>query len=146
MRSPFSFSDELFGEERHPAAHKRHVREVWLQIGLPLVIGIALGGAGLFALLSGRASTVTQASQLATVLLAIPLLVMGVVILVVLVAGIWMLGEAMNWIPRKTIYVHRLMDQANQAAQQSADLVARPVVAIQSWGTALGNLWRQRFG
>jgi hypothetical protein len=52
----------------------------------------------------------------------------------------------MNWIPRKTIYVHRLMDQANQAAQQSADLVARPVVAIQSWGTALGNLWRQRFG
>jgi hypothetical protein len=146
MRSQYSYSEDVFAEERHPSAKRRHVREVWLQIALPLIIGVALGGLGLFALLSATPGNVTRASQLATVVLAIPLLLMGLIFLIVVVAGIWLLGEAMNWIPSKTIYVHRFMQRANQAAQRGADLVARPVLAVESWSKALSGFWRQRFG
>ena len=144
MSTPYPFSDEIFTEERHPVARRRHVREVWLQIALPLVLGALLGGLGLYALLTAQAGNVTRASQLATIVLTIPLLALGVVLLVALVAASYLLGRAMKWIPAKAIYAHRLAQRATQAAVRTADLAARPVLAIESWANAISRMLNRR--
>ncbi|QYK51520.1 MAG: hypothetical protein KF701_03275 [Anaerolineales bacterium] len=141
MRSQYPHTEELYTASRHPAARRRHVRQVWLQIALPLILGTALGGFGLYALLTSQAGTATRASQLATVVLAIPLLVMGLVILLALVAAIYLLGRSMRWIPEHTIYVHRWLQQANTAILRGADYAAKPMLAAQSWANAFSRIF-----
>lgn len=143
MRSQYPHTEELYTAARHPAARRRHVREVWLQIALPLILGTALAGVGLYALLTAQAGTATRASQLATVLLAMPLLLMGVVLLVALVAAIYLLARAMRWIPQHTIYVHRWLEQANTAILRGADIAAKPMLAAQSWANAFSRFFNR---
>jgi hypothetical protein len=129
----------LFNEKVNIGAQRRHRREVWVQILLPLALAVALGIVGLVALLNANTGNVTRASQLATILLALPLLVMGIIFVVVLVAAIYALGVAMKWIPTKTVYVHRLMERVNHVAQRTANLAAQPVIALESWSSALAR-------
>jgi hypothetical protein len=134
----------LFSEKVNIGTRRRHNREVWLQILLPLLLGIALGGLGLAALLGGGGGSVQRGAELATVLLAIPLLVMGVIFLAAIVAMIYAVGLAMNWIPQKTVYAHRFMDQVANFAQRGADLAARPLIALESWSSAISHLTQRR--
>lgn len=143
MRSHYPHTEELYTSTRHPAAHRRHVRQVWLQIALPLFLGIALGGVGLYALLAAETGTATRASQLATILLAIPLLLIGIVILAALVVAIYLLARAMRWVPEHTIYVHRWLQQANVAILRGADYAAKPMLAAQSWANALSRIFKR---
>lgn len=133
----------LFNEKVNIGTQRRHRRELWLQILLPLIAGVALGGLGLFALLNANIGNVTRASELATVLLAIPLIVMGMIFLVVIVALIYVLGVALKWIPTKTVYAHRLMDRVNSVARQAANLAAQPVIALDSWSNALSHTFKR---
>lgn len=133
----------LFGEKVNIGTQRRHRRELWLQILLPLVLGAALGGFGLFALLNANTGNVTRAAELATVLLAIPLIVMGVIFLVAIVALIYVLGVAMKWIPTKTVYAHRLMDRVNSVAQRGATLAAQPLIVLDSWSNALSRTFKR---
>jgi len=143
MRSEYPHTEELYLSTRHPVARRRHIRQVWLQIVLPLVLGTALGGLGLYALLTAEAGNATRASQLATVLLAIPLLLIGIILLVALVAAIYLLARVMRWIPEHTIYVHRWLGQANTAILRGADYAARPMLAAQSWANAFSRIFRR---
>lgn len=143
MRSQYPHTEELYSANRHPVARRRHVRQVWLQIALPLVLGTALGGLGLYALLTAEAGNATRASQLATVVLAIPLLLMGVVILIALIAATYLLARTMRWIPEHTIYVHRWLQQANSAILRGADYAAKPMLAAQSWANAFNRVFRR---
>lgn len=143
MRSQYPHTEELFVAKHHPAARRRHVRQVWLQIVLPLVLGTALGGLGLYALLTAEAGNATRASQLATVVLAIPLLLIGVILLVALVAAIYLLARTIRWIPEHTIYVHRWLQQANSAILRGADYAAKPMLAAQSWANAFSKVFRR---
>lgn len=143
MRRDPLYSEDLFGAARHPLARRRHVRQVWLQIALPLGLGGLLGGVGLYALLAANVGNAARAAQVATLFLAIPLILIGVILLVALVAAIYFTGRAMRWIPEHTIYLHRWLQQANHAILRGADYAAKPMLAAQSWGQALRRVFQR---
>jgi hypothetical protein len=79
----------------------------------------------------------------ATLFLAIPLILIGVILLVALVAAIYFTARAMRWIPEHTIYLHRRLQQANHAVLLGADYAAKPMLAAQSWGEALRRVFQR---
>lgn len=126
---------------RTERARRKHRKESFWQIGLPTLLGLGLVGYAVYRLLQAGSSE--QAAQAAIVLLAIPLLVLGLALLVVLVLLIVGVGKLSEWLPQQTVRVLDLVENMNAGAQRSAHWAARPFLAIESWRAALGRLFKR---
>lgn len=143
MREPV-VTGELMHAPRNPHTAHAHRREVWWQILLPLLLGIALGGIGLYALFSGRFGNVQNAAELATVLLIAPFVIIAVLLFVVTVVLIYVIGRAMHWIPTQTVHAQRLAEQVSSGVVKGANALAGPLLFVDSWATSLSRLFRKR--
>ena len=128
----------------NPRTRRAHRLQVVGQIFLPLLAGILLGGAGLFLLLNANVGNVERAAQFSTVLLAIPFVVIGLILFFLLVFLIFALGRLMHWIPPQTYRVQRLAHGVSSRAVRGANLLTEPVLFIESWAGALGDLVSRR--
>lgn len=128
----------------NPCSRRAHRREVWWQIVMPLLIGVLLGAAAIFGLGTGRVGNVQNAAQLAAILLTIPLMVIGVLFFVLAVFLIFALGRVMHWIPAQTFKIQQLADKVSQGTIRSANLLAGPLLFVESWASAIGTIFRRR--
>ena len=128
----------------NPRTRRVHRREVWWQLVFPLLLGIFLGGAGLYALFTGRFGNVRNAAGLATIFIAIPIMVIGVLMFILTVVLIFVLGRTLHWIPTQTIKAQRLAENAGRQVARGANLLAGPLLFFDSWASALGSVLRRR--
>ena len=129
---------------RNPQTKRAHRREVWWQIIFPLLLGVALGCAGLYALLSGRFGDVQNAAGLATILIIVPIMVIGVVLFLLSAGLIFALGRAMHWIPTQTIKAQRLAKDASNQVARGANMLAGPLLFFDSWANAVSSVFKRR--
>ena len=127
---------------RNARAQRRHRIEVFVQIILPLLLGIGLIGWLLFWLITSGTNDVASAAQLATVLLAVPLLAFGIIFLLFAILMIILIGRVMAWIPPQTYRVQRIAGEASARIVQVANLAITPLIVIESWVGAANRLLR----
>jgi hypothetical protein len=131
---------------RNPKARRRHRIEVFLEIILPLFLGITLIGWLMFWIFTSSSSDVASAAQLATVLLAMPLMAFGILFALFAILMIFLIGKAMAWIPPRTYRVQRIAGEASARIVRAANLAIRPLIVIDSWVGAANRLLRGEGG
>ncbi|MCW5877828.1 MAG: hypothetical protein KIS80_03040 [Anaerolineales bacterium] len=128
---------------RTERARRSHRKESFWQIVLPLLLGVGLIVYLVYQLLSTQASSSEQAAQVAVILLALPLLVLGIALLAVLVMLMIGVSKLSEWLPQLTVRILDLVETMNAGAHRSAHWAARPFLAIESWTAALGRLFKR---
>jgi hypothetical protein len=134
----------------HPQLHKRNpktkrshqIQFAW-QILLPLFLGTGLGVFGLFALLSASSGNVERSAQLATIVLALPVLIIGIVLFLFIVVLIYMLGRLIGWIPPQAYRVQRGARGVSHGIVRLADMAAKPLILFDSWSHAANKIFKR---
>lgn len=117
------FSDKAARETR---------RQIWLQIYLPLGMGVMILAALVFWVWQAEFGAVTVWADVALVVVLIPLFVLGLIILIVL-AGLtygvfWLFG----WLPDPLHRLQSIIARVERGTQKGADGVARPMLVVQA--------------
>ena len=132
--------------KRNLSAQRRHRIEMFLQIILPLLLGITLIGWLGFRLFISNTSQVASAAQLATVLLALPLLAFGIIFLIFAILMIVVIGRVLEWVPPRTYHVQRIAGETSARIMRAANLAITPLIVIESWVGAANRLLRGEDG
>jgi len=114
--------------EPRPRHSPRFIRQVWLQIYLPLFVGILLL-IGLVVLV--RRSAVGTASVWAdasTVFLLIPVIVIGLLFMLASIALAIGLGYLIGWLPGPIRRGWEVFMQVEATVRRGADLAVRPML------------------
>jgi len=133
-------------DERQAASFHR---AVWLQVYLPLVLGVVLVAALIAVALaaSGRGGATTSGmADMALVVLLMPVMLLGMIGLVAIVLLIVGVARVIGWIPERSRIVQRIAAQASQESDRIAGRAAQVVVVPKSAWSAIGALWDRRSG
>jgi hypothetical protein len=125
--------------ERNPKTHAEHRREVFWQITLPLVIGILLLLAALAAIIFSAAQPITDVGRWADVSLMwiiLPSLFFALIILVILIGLVYGISRLLSIIPRYAYIIQRYFEQGRGKVSQLTNLMAEPVLKINSFWAA----------
>lgn len=123
---------------------RSHRREMFWQVWLPLLAGVALSGVLAYLLVAAGRDSLERGAQAAVILLAVPVIFMGIGLLVALLLLNSSIGKLARWLPKQTLRAQQAAESLNSGTQRTADAVAAPFVAVEAWGTALRRLWRKR--
>jgi len=124
--------------------HRAHRRQVIWQIFLPLLLSIVLA-IGLFVLvLLGGSGTIERSAQTATILLSIPMLVLGFIFLFLLVVFSAGLGRLFSWLPPQSFKVQKAAQKLNSGISRVANASRQPFLLFESWGNAINRVLSRR--
>lgn len=99
---------------------------------------------GLTALMGAQAGNITRMSQIATIVMMVPLILVGLVLLALTIVLIYLLGRLMNWLPPQTFRVQRGVQAVSSRVVSTTDTLIAPIIAIQSWLGAANDIIRRR--
>lgn len=123
---------------------RSHRREMFWQVWLPLLAGVALCGVLLYLLLAAGSASVERGAQAAVILLAVPVIFMGIGLLVALLLLNSSIDRLAKWLPQQTYRAQRAAQTVSSGAQRTANALAAPFVMLEAWGDAWRRLWRRR--
>jgi hypothetical protein len=129
-----SVSTTTRNETNHPS-FRRHRRQVWTQILLPVLLIVALVIA---ATVAASLATFQQGHDpsrwvaISTIWLAIPLLLAGLLVMVVLAAGAFLLARAAGVLPEYTFKAQMVTRQVESAVRRGGEMIRQPQLAIRS--------------
>jgi uncharacterized integral membrane protein len=117
-----------------PLPDPKHRKQTFWQIWVPLCVSIlvVLFLAVLAAISAGNPA-VTELSQLSTVYLVTPVLIIGFVVFVMLAAVIYGLSKLLNILPVYTRMVQGFFRQMAVFVRIWSDKTVQPVLAIRTW-------------
>jgi len=121
-------------ETNHPS-YRRHRRQVWTQILLPVLLTVAIIIA---AIVAASLATFQQDSDpgrwvaVSTIWIAIPLLLAGVLVIVVLAAGALLLARVTGILPEYSYKAQTVTQQVESAVKRGGDMIRRPQLAMRS--------------
>lgn len=123
--------------EPNPVTREAYRRQVRAQVYAPLVLGlIVVAGVGAWLWHEGVGSARVWADA-ATVILFLPLLVIGLLGLVVVAAAAYAVAFLIGWLPGYTRQAQRIVTQAQGQLTRASDLAATPVTVPRSaWAAA----------
>jgi hypothetical protein len=117
-------------------------RQIWLQIYLPLGIGVLiLTGLVIWVLVAGFGK-VSAWADIGLVLILIPAFVVGLLILAALIGMTYGLFRLLDILPDPIYKVHSSVERVGEVMSRGADLVAWPMVTLLKVGAALKAFWR----
>jgi hypothetical protein len=128
--------------ERNPKTHQTHRREVFLQITLPLLIGLVfvLTLAVLAVVAATTDGSAKQAADASLIFLIIPLMFATVLFMLVLAAFaygiIWLNGA----LPIYTKQAQDILERVRQQVQVGSDKVVEPILKLRSFLASLGAI------
>jgi hypothetical protein len=129
-------------ETNHPS-YRRHRRQVWTQILLPVLLVVALIIA---AVVAASLATFQRGDDpgrwvaISTIWLAIPLLLAGLLVIVVLAAGAFLLARAAGILPQYSFQAQTAIRRVESAVKRGGEMIRQPRLAIRS----LANRVRMR--
>lgn len=128
-------------------SYRKHRRQTWLHIYLPLLlaggVGIALAVViGLAAF--GESGDSQRWAAISTIWLLFPLLFLGLLFLVVVLAACYLLARALKFIPPYTAKAQSYVSRATRQVKRASDLAVRPVLFVQGIVASLGAIWGRK--
>jgi predicted PurR-regulated permease PerM len=123
---------------------RSHRREMLWQVWLPLLGGVVLAAFLCYLLIAAGNASIERGAQTAMILLAVPVIFLGIGLLVALLVLNASIGKLARWLPKQTLRAQKAAESLNSGAQKTADAVAAPFVTLESWGDAFRRLWRRR--
>jgi len=114
--------------EPRPRHSPRFIRQVWLQIYLPLFVGILLliGFVGLIR--RSAVGTPSVWADASTVILLIPVIVIGLLFMLASIALAIGLGYLIGWLPGPIRRGWEVFMQVEATVRRGADLAVRPML------------------
>ena len=114
--------------EPRPRHSPRFIRQVWLQIYLPLFVGILLliGFVGLIR--RSAVGTPSVWADASTVILLIPVIVIGLLFMLASIALAIGLGYRVGWLPGPIRRGWEVFMQVEATVRRGADLAVRPML------------------
>ena len=141
MSTRGKWSDDTFGHlsggsvPMSPVSQKA-VREtssqVWVQIYLPLGMGVMILAALVFWVWQAEFGAVTVWADVALVLILIPLFVLGLTALIVLVGLTYGVFWLIGWLPDPLHRLQSTIARVERGTQKGADGVVRPMLVVQA--------------
>lgn len=129
---PFSLS------QRNPVTNRKHRKEVFWQVTIPLVIAVAFFLAlGAFASLVGGGATTSKIADVALIWLIVPVMAIGLVFLVLLGAFVFGVIWLIHHVPVYTRKAQALVVSASMAIKNLTDAMVEPFLRAQSFFAAL---------
>jgi hypothetical protein len=125
------------------ASYRRHRRQVWVQILLPVFIGAAaLLAAPLVAWVTAMdaGGDVSRWAAISTMWLLIPVMIGALILLVVVSALAYLMARISGWIPAYSYRIQRIAFGAEGGTRRAAVMIRKPVLAIR----AAGDMLRRR--
>ncbi|HEY47510.1 MAG: hypothetical protein AMJ88_06360 [Anaerolineae bacterium SM23_ 63] len=117
-------------------------RHVWLQIYLPLVLGvIILIGLGIWVVLAGF-GTASVWADVGLVMIIIPTFVIGILIFAALIGITYGLFRLIGILPDPIDKVYITVKRVGEVTSQGLDLAVKPVITVQKTGAALKAVWK----
>jgi predicted PurR-regulated permease PerM len=134
--------DETPKPERNPKTHQAHRREVFLQITLPLIIGliIALALAVLAVVAATSDGNIKQAGDAALIFLIIPLMFVTVLFTLIFSALAYGIIRLNGTLPFYTKQAQDVMEQVRRQVQVGSDKAVEPILKIRSFLASLGAI------
>ena len=125
-------------------ARRAHRRQSFWHIWLPLAFGVVVA-ATLFALLmQGGATSIEQGAQAASILLAVPIFVVGFLLFFLLVVANVGMNALMRWLPPQSYKAQRWVRQITSGAVPVARATKQPFLLMESWGAAVDRVIHRR--
>ncbi len=126
----------------HPS-YRRHRRQVWTQILLPLVLAVIVMIAVI--LLTCLATFRDQSdpgrwAAISTIWLTLPMMVAGLLFLILLVGMIYLLAQLMDLIPPYSYLAQKIIYRLEANTKRAADMVFRPVLFVELIGMRIRKL------
>jgi len=118
----------------HPSLRK-HRWQVWTQILLPvlLVVAVVIG-----AIVAASLATFQQGADpgrwlaISTIWLAVPLVLIGLLVVVVLAAGAFLLARVAGVLPKYTFKAQAATRRVESAVKRGGEMIRQPQLAIRS--------------
>ena len=130
----------------HPSL-RRHRRELWIQILLPILLAwvLLLGTVAVASVAAFKGNgDAARWAAISTIWLAIPSMLMAVIVLatlIVMVVLVWRFGRG---IPRYSWRAQRLLNRVETTTKRGAEMVRRPTSALRAFVTFVrGRLERK---
>jgi len=131
--------------ERNPKTHQVHRRETFLQITLPLVIGLVLILllAVLTVITATSGGSVAQAADASLIFLIIPLMIVTIIFTIIFGALAFGIFKANETLPFYTRQAQDVFKRVSQQVQVGSDKAVEPILKIRSFFASLGALKRK---
>lgn len=123
---------------------RSHRREMFWQLWLPLLAGLALSSGLGYLLIAAGGAGIERGAQVAVILLAVFVFFLGMGLLVVVFFLNSRIGKLAKWLPEQTYRAQKVAESLNNGVQRAADAVAAPFLMLEAWSHALRNLRRRR--
>lgn len=131
------------GSQVNLESQRRQRREFWWQILFPLLASVTLISFGAYWLLSQGGGSTESLSQIATMLLILPLLLIGLILLIAVGAVIYGVALVMKWLPPNAFWLQGQIQRVSHRVVQAADMLAEPVLRLDSLSSALRRVFRR---
>jgi hypothetical protein len=117
--------------EPRPKPSPRYLRQIWLQIYLPMFVGL-LVLIGIAILLSrGGVGTAGAWADASTVFLLIPVILVGFLFTLVLIAFAVGVGYLIGWLPGPIRKGWEILIRVRSGVRRGTDMAARPIVSVR---------------
>jgi len=134
-----------FQQEGNPLTARKHHREFWGQILIPIFLLFALIFAGAYFLLLRNSASIGNMAQIGSMLMLLPIILATIIFIFLCIALIYLLAIIMKWIPPKANQVQKIIFRINHRAKKAADLAAEPLIFIESWANAVRKTFDRLF-
>lgn len=130
-------------EERNLRAAQRHRRELWWQILFPITLFLILLGFGIDYVLGADGASVAAMSQIGTMFLLLPLILIALLLFFLVIALIYLLAVVMQWLPPNAYWLQKQIKRLNYRVQDASDMAAEPFLRLDSWSEAASRLFKR---
>ena len=125
----------------NPVTRAAHRREVLRQVTLPLILFV-LGFIALVVwFVLAKVGTVAAWSQIATIFLVLPAMMLSLLLLVVLAGLVYVIAQALHFLPPYARLTQDAIERVNQQVKAGADVSAKPIIQIRSYIAMLDALF-----
>ncbi|MEN6409571.1 MAG: hypothetical protein ABFD44_07670 [Anaerolineaceae bacterium] len=127
------------------AAHRAQmVRQVWLPLGLSIVIILALAVLVILGGVSGS-DNISRLSSLSLIYaIILPSAAFGLVALILLILMIYLLTRANRGLPLTASRVQNAVNQAAAVLRKAADAVVQPIINVQSFNAKIRAIGKHK--
>lgn len=130
-------------KERNARAAQRHRREMWWQILFPMFVFITVLGLGVNYVLGADSASVAAISQIGTMFLLLPLILIALLLFFLVIALIYGLAVLMQWLPPNAFWLQKQIKRLNYRVQDASDMAAEPFLRLDSWTEAASRLFKR---
>jgi len=131
------------GRERNPITYRKHRRETFLQITLPMLIGALI--LLIFALLSTQmgAGEIRVWADISLIWLIIPVIVLTLLMFVLLVGSVYGITMLIQMLPVYSFRMFKAWIQLRAIVRITTDRIVEPVLRVNGFSSGSQTLWRQ---